>query len=155
MRSVCGRLDLDGYYVAVLDYIVPTLDPQQPLVAGGRVAAALDQLAPADRLGFDEGVLDLAVDRARRLPGGGATAQRPRHRFLVLAGGEEDDQLEQLVGGADEAGEAGALDPVGLAHLLRFGLVELGQLALDPGADGDHAGADLGRVLAHRGGRLG
>src|SRR6185436_10411310 len=135
-------LNLDGDDVAVLDYIVAPLDPQQPLVARRRVATALDQLLPADRLGLDEGILDLGVDRAGRLPSRRATRQRAGDGLLALARGEEDDQVEQLIGSADEPVEAGALDPVGLAHLLGFLGVELGQLALDPGADRDDAGTD-------------
>src|SRR5665811_2627405 len=91
--------NLDGYYVAVLDDVRAALDPQQAAVAGGGVAAAIDQLLPPDRLRFDEGVLDLGVDRPRRLPGGGAAGQRPGDRLLVFAGGEEGEQLEQVVGG--------------------------------------------------------
>jgi hypothetical protein len=69
-------LDLDRDHVAVCDDVVAPSMRSRPLSRAGRVAAALDQLLPADRLGFDEGVLDLGVDRAGRLPGGGAAPQR-------------------------------------------------------------------------------
>src|SRR5436305_12091961 len=134
--------NLDGYYVAVLHNVIATLYPQQPLLAPCGSAAALDKRLPADHLGFDERFHDLGVDRAGGLQGGGAAGDRPRHRLLALAGGEEGDQLEQVVGGADQARQARALDAVALAHFRRFGRVELGQLGLDPGADRDHAGVD-------------
>jgi len=40
------------------------------------------------------------VDRPRRLPGGGAAGKGTGDCLLALAGGEEDDQVEQLIGGA-------------------------------------------------------
>src|SRR5260221_4664162 len=135
-------LHLDGYDVAVLDDVIPTLDAEHAAIAAGGVAPTLDQLLPADHLGFDEGFLDLGMDRSRRLEGGGAALQRPRDRFLVFARGEEGDQLEQVIGGADQAIQTRAIDPIGLPHLLRFGRIELGKLTLDPRADRDNPGAD-------------
>src|SRR4051794_31899890 len=105
------RLNLDRDHVAVLDYVVAAPDAERALAGGGRVAAALAQLPPADRFGLDEGVLDLGVDRARRLPGGRAARDRARNRLLALAGGEEGEQVEQVVGSTDEAGGGPAPHP--------------------------------------------
>ena len=62
-----------------------------------------------DGLGADEAALEIGVDLAGRLGRLGAACDRPGARFLG-AGGEEGDQAEQLVAGADDAGEAGLLE---------------------------------------------
>src|SRR4051812_9620568 len=90
----------DVDYIAVGNDVVATLDPQQSTIARRNVAAAFDEVLPGDHLGLDEALLNLGVDLTRRLPGGRATAQRPRHRLLALVGSEKGDQPEQLVRGS-------------------------------------------------------
>ena len=58
------------------------------------------------------------MDLPGGLPGVRAAAQAARHRLLVLAGGEEDDQLQELEGGADQPLEPRLGDPELGAHLV-------------------------------------
>ncbi len=68
---------------------------------------------------------------------------------LHLAGGEERLQPQQPVGGLGEHLQTGALEPEGLQVFGGLLRVELGQLRLDLGADGDGGDAVDGReVLA-------
>src|SRR6185312_9911331 len=92
---VAAGSDADRDDVAVLDDVITALDAEDAFVAGGNVAATLDQLGPADRLGFDEGFHDLGVDRAGGLEGGGAAVEGTGDRLLALAGGEEGEQLQE------------------------------------------------------------
>src|SRR3954470_3097310 len=78
--------DLDGDYVAVGYEVVAALDAEEALVAGGGVAATLDQLLPADRFGFDEGFHDLGVDRAGGFERGRAAMEGAGDGLLALAG---------------------------------------------------------------------
>ena len=85
------------------DHVVLALDAELADVLGLVPRAELEQLVPVDHLGPDEA-------RARSRRGSRpahcgrlvAGAERPRPR-LLLAGGEEGAQAEQLVGGVEEA----------------------------------------------------
>ena len=82
-------------------------------------------------------------------------AVRPRRRCqrlggLVLARGEERDQVEQPERAGDDALQAGLADAELLAHRRRLLVVELGQLGLDPGGDRDRARARGGGVRRRR-----
>ena len=100
------RRELDGDHVAVGDHVVAALEPQRSAVARARVAAGVAQRLPADHLGADEAALDVGVDQAGRVPDRQAAAQMPGLRRLVLAGGEERDQVEQLERAADDGLQA-------------------------------------------------
>ncbi len=93
----------DRDHVAVGDDVVATLGSEYAALAGGGVAAGLDQLAPPDHLGAHEAGLDVGVDLARRVPGRGAARQAAGSSLDALVGCEERDQAEQVVGGGDEA----------------------------------------------------
>src|SRR5436190_901915 len=67
--------------------------------AAGRLGAELDQILPPDDLSLDEAALEIGVDDAGRLRGPRAALDRPGPA-LVLAGGEEGDEVEERVGGA-------------------------------------------------------
>jgi len=60
----------------------------------------------------------------------GAFLDRPGAGFLG-AGGEEGDEAEQLVTGADQPVEAGLLQPQRLQELGLLGRFELGDLGFD------------------------
>ena len=74
----------------------------------------------------------------------------PGLRGLVLAGGEERDQVEQLERAAGHAGEAGLADPQLGAHRGGLVVVELGELGLEARRDGDGRGALGGGVRGDR-----
>ncbi len=63
-----------------------------------------------NHLGADEAALEIGMDRAGRLGGLGAAPHRPGARLLG-AGGEEGDEVEQVIARADEAVEARLLEP--------------------------------------------
>src|SRR6266545_607958 len=88
--------------VAVLHDVLLALEPQLPLVSRPRLAAERDEVVVVDDLGADEAALEVGVDAARRARSAVAPADGPGAN-LVLAHREERDQVEQVVGGADEA----------------------------------------------------
>ena len=69
-----------------------------------------DEVVVGDDLGADEALLEVGVDLARRLRRHRADVRRPGAHFL-RAGGEERQQPEQVVGGADHAVEARLVQP--------------------------------------------
>ena len=75
-------------------YVLPSR-PCLPTFATSACGAELDEVVPVDHLAADEAARDVGVDRARGVERGLAVAQRPRPRVL-LAGGEERDQVERL-----------------------------------------------------------
>src|SRR4051794_274632 len=66
-----------------------------------RVGTKLYQVVPADHLAADEAARDVRVDRRRRIERRLAAAERPC-TGLLLAGGEEGDQVECLGEPADD-----------------------------------------------------
>ena len=68
-----------------------------------------DEIVIGDGLGADEAALEVGVDLAGGLGRLGAAVDGPGARFLG-AGGEEGDQAEQLVAGADHPREAGLVE---------------------------------------------
>src|SRR3954454_3505426 len=133
-----GYLGPDVDHVAVLNDVVAALDPQGATVAGGGVAAGVDQLVPGDHLGADEALLDVAVNPARGLVCGSASRQGPGQRLLVGVGCEEADQIEQLESGSDQSLESGALDAELPAHLLRLIGLQIPQIRFDARRDHHH-----------------
>src|SRR5690606_13096332 len=91
---------------------------------------------------------EVGVDHAGRLGGGGADGNGPGTDFLH-AGGEIGLQTQQLVAGADDAIQAG----LGHAHVFQEDglvlVVQVGDLGLDGGADGDHGGVFRRRVVLY------
>ena len=89
------------------------------------------------------------------LGGLGAGPERPRPA-LLLAGGEEGAQAEQVVGGADHAGQRALAEAEGLEHLGPLVVGELDGLGLELHAHAEHlAVAPRPSSAAHRGLELG
>ena len=82
-------------------------------------------LVPADHLGADEAALDVGVDHARGVPDAQATLEVPGLRGLVLAGGEERDQVEQRERPADDRFEPRLRQAELVSHRRRLGRREL------------------------------
>src|SRR5438552_18825286 len=95
--------------VAVAHDVVLALDVQLGGGAAGGLGAELDEVLPPDDLGLDEAALEVGVDDAGGLRGPGAALDRPG-AALVRAGGEEGDEVEDLVGGARHGVEARLLE---------------------------------------------
>ena len=91
------------------------------------------------------------VDRAGRVDGGRAVADRPR-ADLVRAGGEERDQAEQPVAQGDHPVETRVGDPELLHEDGRLVGLELAELHLDPGREGLDEGLamSVGRAKGRR-----
>jgi hypothetical protein len=90
-------------------------------------------------------LLEVGVDLGGGARGGRAAADRPG-ADLLRAGGEVGDQVEERVGGADQAVETGLVDPEAREELALLLRRQLGELGLDLPADADDPGA-LGRGI--------
>jgi hypothetical protein len=94
-------LKLKVDHVAVCHDVLFAFQAQLGGFAALGFAAQLDQVLPAHDLGADEAALDVGVDLARGLLRAGAGADGPG-AALVFARGEQRDQIDERVGGADE-----------------------------------------------------
>src|SRR5262249_49855402 len=107
--------------VAVLDDVLRAFEAHPAGVLGALLAVIGDEVGVGDGLGADEAFLEVGVDDARRLRRLGAAADRPGAR-LLRSDREIGDEVEELVAGADDAGEPGLVEPERLEELglLRF-----------------------------------
>src|SRR4051812_34740307 len=118
-------VEADVQDVAVLYHIGLALEL---LLAGAGdlgVGAELHEVIPTDHLAADEAARDVRVDRRGRIERGLATAKRPSPR-LLLARGEEGDEVERLREPADDFTECGSRTLA--AKLGGFVFRELGEL---------------------------
>src|SRR5688572_24110861 len=99
-------VEAEQHHVAVLGDIVLALGAELALVARARFAAAGEEIVIGDGLGADEAALEIGMDDARGLWGLRALLDRPGARLLG-SGGEEGDEVEEIVAGADDLAEAG------------------------------------------------
>src|SRR5581483_2630779 len=126
-RGPCSYVEADVQDVAVLDDVRLAFEP---LLAGPRdlgVRSCGDEVVPAHDLAADEAARDVGVDRRgrveRRLP----ATERPR-AGLLLARGEEGDQVERLRELPDDRAERRL---AAAAELRRLVVGELGELGLE------------------------
>ena len=68
---------------------------------------------------------------------------------LLLAGGEEGHETEQIIGGTHDLVETGLVHTEGLEVLCLLIVLELGDLLLDLGGNHEYTGAVLCRVVTH------
>ena len=133
-------------HVAVLDHILLALAAEQALLLGG--GHALPQAIMSsigDDLGADEAPLEVGVDLAGGLGRLGALFDGPG-AALVLAVGQEGDQAQQGVASTGSAGPGRTPRcpaPPGTSASPRA--VQLGDVLLQLGADGQHLRALLRR----------
>ena len=100
-----------------------------------------DEVIKRDGLGADVALLKVGVDHASRLRAGVTHMNGPGTDFFH-ASSEVGLQAQQGVGRADQAVQAGLVLANFLQEFQAVGVVHLGQLGFDLGADGHH-----GRVL--------
>src|SRR5437870_3088682 len=93
-------VETDVEHVALADDVVTALDAEQAPRLGLVPAARIDQVLVPDDLRPDEPALEVGVDDAGGLRGGGAPADLPGPG-LVLAGGQERDEVERAVARRD------------------------------------------------------
>ena len=126
--------------VAVLHDILLALGANLALGLGGGHGADGLQILEGDDLGTDEATLEVGVDLAGGLGSLGATLDGPC-TALVGAGGQEAAQAQQSVAGLDQAIQTGLGNAQLLhEHGLLVGIVQLGNVGLQLGADGQALG---------------
>ena len=101
--------------------------------------------------GADEALLEIGVDGARGLRRARAFRHRPGAR-LLRAGGEERDQAEQMVSGADEPIKSRFFQPEVIEELRAFAFRQLRDLFFNARRDRDATGAVAMRLLLDRDG---
>ena len=90
-------------------------------------------------------LLEIRVDLGGG-PGRGRPATDRPGADLLRAGGEVGDELEQRIGGADQAVESRLFDAEARQELALFVRGEIGELRLDLCADADDPGTLLGGI---------
>ena len=145
-RFVSSDIEAEVDHVAVLHHIVLALAAQQPLLLGGGHGAAGDHLGEVDGLGTDEAALDVGVDLAGGLRSLRTLDDGPR-AALVLAVGEEGDKTQQRIGTLNEPVQAGLFDAQLLKEHGAVVAVQLSNVLLELGADGQHLRALLCRQI--------
>src|ERR1700733_9941824 len=103
-----GRSDveLEEEDVAILHYIFFAFGAEEAGFFDSLLAAVLEEVVGGVAVGFDEAALEIGVDDTGSSGGFGATFDGPG-ADLLYASGEVGDQVEQAVGGVDEAVQAG------------------------------------------------
>src|ERR1700674_4017927 len=126
--------------VAVPHHIFLALEAELAALARPRLAVERDIIVVGDGLGADEALLEIGVDDAGRARRPRALMHRPCAR-LFGPGGEECDEAEEIVAGADQPVETGFGKPE-TGEIFRAVLRrQLSQLFLDAGRNRDGAGA--------------
>ena len=124
-------------HVAILDDVfLAFLTPLAGFLCPG-LAPARDEVFVTDDLGLDEAALEIGMDHAGGLRGGGSLSHGPGTDFL-LARGEIGVQPEQLVAGAHYAVQAGLFQAEFGEEFVAVPGVEFDDLRLDLVADRDH-----------------
>ena len=97
--------------VAVLDRVVLAFESELPRFTTASFALVLDEVGVGNHFRADETPFDVAVDPARGLARRGAATNGPGPA-LVVAGGEERDQVEERVARPDEAVAGSSFEPL-------------------------------------------
>src|ERR1700733_12964854 len=110
-----GRSDveLEEEDVAILHYIFFAFGAEEASFFDGLLVAVLEEVVGGVAVGFDEATLEVGVDDACGSGGLRATFDGPGAN-LLYASGEVGDEVEEAIGGVDEAVEAGLAE----AHVL-------------------------------------
>ena len=99
-------------------------------------------------VGFDKALFEVGVDYASGAGGLGAATDGPG-TDLLHACGEVGDEIEQTIGGVDEAVEAGLFQSDGFKKLGALGGFELRDLGFEGTADTDDLAVLFGRALLY------
>ena len=145
--------------VAFLDDVVAAFEAHLGFFTCGGDAARGEKIVPAHDFRADETFFDVAVNFACGFDGGGAFSNGPRADFR-LARGEIRNQAHQLVGGVNQAIEAGFFQAVGCEQLGGFFFFHLRELGFEASANGHDRGIGSALQCAEfvaldRGGKLG
>src|SRR5205823_6807200 len=127
-------VEADVEDVAVVDDVGLALETLLARPRGFRVAARRYEVVPAHHLAADEAAGDVGMDRLRGVERSLAAPERPGP-CLLLACGEEGDQVERLSKPAYDLAERGLTAAAELRGLLGRELAQLGlQLEIDSAA---------------------
>src|SRR5712692_7230169 len=106
IRGSCSYVEAEMHDVAVLDDVVGAFEPHPAGILGALLAAMGDKIRIGDGFGADKALLEIGVDGSGGLRRLSAAGDRPGAR-LLRPGGQERDQVEQCVAGADDLVEPG------------------------------------------------
>src|SRR5215204_5493898 len=131
MRMGCSlHVELEQQHVAVRDDVVLSFHAVESLLPRRGDRAAGDEVVVGNRLRLDEAALEVGVDDAGRLRRSVSDLDGPG-ADLLFTGGEVGLQAEQMVSGADQSVHAAFLHPELTEVGLRFGGLEIHQIAFD------------------------
>src|SRR6516165_1473401 len=123
------------HHVAVLNDVVRSFETHAAGVLCPLLAAMCGEIGEGYRLGPYKALFEIGVDLAGRLGRLGPMLNGPGMRFL-RAGGEEGDQAQKRITGANDAAETGLLKPKRRQELAPLaGIGQLRQFGFDRGRD--------------------
>src|ERR1700737_1029692 len=123
--------------VAVLDDVLLAFGAEQAFFFYALLAAVGEEVVRGVAVGFDETLFEVGVDDSGGSGGFGAAHDGPG-ADLLHSGGEVGDQVEQAIGGVDEAVEARLFEAHVVEELVALGGLELGELGLHGPGDPDY-----------------
>lgn len=126
--------------IAVFEFVVFAFESVFAGLAGSGGTARGDEVVVADDLGFDEAFFKIGMNDAGALGGFHAVAEGPGADFL-FACGKVGGEPEEVVGGANEEGDAGIGDAEGLEVFGGFGGFKVDEFRFDGSGDDADAGA--------------
>ena len=129
--------------VAVFYYVIFAFGTEEAFFFYGLFAAVFEEVVGGVAVGFDEAALEVGVDDAGGSRGFGAAFDGPGADFLHACG-EVGVEVEQGVGGVDEAVEAGLVEAERLEEFGALGGFELGDFGFEGSADADYLGVFFG-----------
>ena len=127
-------------HVAVLHHILLAFAAELALLLGGVDTAVLDHIIIGNDLRPDEAPLDVSVDFTGGLRGLGALFDGPG-AALILAVGQERDKAQQGVAALDEPIQTGFCDAQLVQEHLPVLALQLSDVLLQLGTDGQHLAA--------------
>ena len=130
------NVELEEEDVSVLNDVLFAFGAEEAGFFDGLLAAVFEEVRGGVAVGFDEAFFEVGVDDTGGSGGFGAAADGPSADFLH-AGGEVGDEVEERVGGVNEAVEAGLFEADGFEEFGAFGGFELGDLGFECAADAD------------------
>jgi hypothetical protein len=106
--------------VAVFDDVVFAFGAEETFFFDGLLAAVFEEVVGGVTVGFDETFFEVGVDDAGSAGSFGAATDGPG-ADLLDTGGEVSDEVEETVGGVDEAVEARLFETDGFEEFSAFG----------------------------------
>ena len=140
LRKAGLDVEFEEEDVAVFDDVLFAFGAEEAFFFYGLLAAVFEEVVGGVAVGFDEALFEVGVDDACGAGGFGTAADGPG-ADLLHARGEVGDEVEQAVGGVDEAVEAGLVEAHAFEEFGALGGFELGDLGFHGSADADDLGS--------------